>query len=164
VKLVEKILNFPNPEELGYQGIFLSVNQELATLTFRNRPQIKLPGGELKFLAVSHYLLGENRNLGRTPKAVLMPRLKAMLARGEGKNLRPEKSMRQRRMTLGLYFNELIESGQVERFDKDMKRVYDVGSTEIARQGQQDVPVQAAQQGRNKPRIDAKDRRTRNSN
>ena len=29
----------------------------------------------------------------------------------------------------------LFESGQIERFDQDLKRVYDVGSSEIARQG-----------------------------
>ena len=38
-------------------------------------------------------------------------------------------------MTYGLYFNELIESGQIERFDKDLKRVHDIGSAEILRQG-----------------------------
>ena len=38
-------------------------------------------------------------------------------------------------MTYGLYFNELIESGQIESFDKDLKRVHDVGSAEILRQG-----------------------------
>jgi len=64
-----------------------------------------------------------------------MPRLQAMLERGEGKTLRPEKSTRQRRMTYGLYFNELIESGQIKRFDKDLKRVHDIGSAEILRQG-----------------------------
>ena len=38
-------------------------------------------------------------------------------------------------MTYGLYFNELIESGQIERFDKDLKRAHDIGSAEILRQG-----------------------------
>ena len=60
-----------------------------------------------------------------------------MLKRGEGKNLRPEKSLRQRGMIFGLYFNELIESGQVERFDKDLKRVHDVGYAEMVRQEKQ---------------------------
>ena len=35
-------------------------------------------------------------------------------------------------MTLGLYFNGLIEGGQVERFDTGLKRVHDVGSEEIS--------------------------------
>jgi len=72
-----------------------------------------------------------------------MPRLKAMLERGEGKTLHPGKSTRQRRMTYGLYFNELIESGQIERFDKDLKRGHEVGSAEIVRQGQKKERGQA---------------------
>lgn len=93
------------------------------------------PTEEEQLEALYQKLLKEDRTLGRTPKAQLMPRLKAMLERGEGKTLRPEKSTRQRRMTYGLYFNELIESGQIERFDKDLKRVHDIGSAEILRQG-----------------------------
>ena len=32
-------------------------------------------------------------------------------------------------MTHGRYFNNLLESGQFERFDQDLARVHDVGST-----------------------------------
>ena len=93
------------------------------------------PTEEEQLEALYQKLLKEDRTLGRTPKAQLMPKLQAMLERGEGKTLRPEKSTRQRRMTYGLYFNELIVSGQIKRFDKDLKRVHDIGSAEILRQG-----------------------------
>ncbi len=58
----------------------------------------------------------------------------ALLAadRGQGKSLRPSETTRRRGMTLGLYFNGLIEGGQVERFDTGLKRVHDVGSEEIS--------------------------------
>ena len=59
-----------------------------------------------------------------------MPQLNAMLERGEGKNLRPEDTTRQRMMSFGLYLNELIESGQVKRFDKGLKRLHDRGVAE----------------------------------
>ncbi|HIN75258.1 MAG TPA: hypothetical protein EYM96_03610 [Rhodospirillales bacterium] len=108
----------------------------------------KAPTEEEQLEALHQRLVKDDPTLGRTPKAALMPRLKAMLARGEGKNLRPEKSTRQRMMTFGLYLNGLIESGQVERFDKDLKKVHDVGVVEIQRQGQQKERGQAADQAR----------------
>ena len=74
-----------------------------------------------------------------------MPRLKAMLERGEGRNLRPEKSTRQQQMSFGMYFNGLIESGQVERFDKDMQKAFDVGDAEIKRQGDRGNGVNSEQ-------------------
>ena len=46
-------------------------------------------------------------------------------------------------MTFGMYFYRLIESGQVERFDKDMQKVYDIGVAEIERQGGKDEQGQA---------------------
>ena len=106
------------------------------------------PTEEEQLEALHQRLVKDDPTLGRTSKAALMPRLKAMLARGEGKNLRPEKSTRQRMMTFGLYLNGLIESGQVERFDKDLKKVHDVGVVEIQRQGQQKERGQAADQAR----------------
>ena len=51
------------------------------------------------------------------------------------KDIDPEKSTDQRGRTFGMKFYVLIESGQVERFDKDMQKVYDVGVAEIERQG-----------------------------
>ena len=51
------------------------------------------------------------------------------------KDIDPEKSTGQRLMSFGMYFAGLIDSGQVERFDKDMQKVYDVGVAEIERQG-----------------------------
>ena len=67
-----------------------------------------------------------------------MPRLKAMLDRGEGRNLqRGNKSTRERMHSIGMTFSNLIESGQVERFDEDLKLVFDLGIAEILRQGRQ---------------------------
>lgn len=94
--------------------------------------------------ALYQKLLREDRTLGRTPKAELMPQLKAMLDRGEGRNLRPEKSTQQRSLSLGLFCNDLIVSDRVERFDKDLKRVHDVAVAEIMRQGRQKERGQAA--------------------
>jgi len=51
------------------------------------------------------------------------------------KDIEPGKSTRQRLMSFGMCFVRLIDSGQVERFDKDMKKVHDVGVAEIERQG-----------------------------
>jgi hypothetical protein len=48
----------------------------------------------------------------------------------------------------GGYLNGLIESGQVERFDEDLKRVDDIGSSEIVRQRQQQERGNAADQAR----------------
>ena len=112
------------------------ITKEKVIAGIKARAGERPPTEEEQLEALYQRLLQDDRTLGRTPKAALMPRLKAMLARGEGKNLRPGKTTRQRRMTFGLYFNDLIESGQVERFDKDLKRVHDVGSAEIVRQGQ----------------------------
>ena len=84
--------------------------------------------------ALHQILLKDEPTLGRTPKAELMPQSKGILGRSKGKNLCPEKSPRQRMMTFGLYFNGLIERGQVERFDKDMQKVYDLGEAETKRQ------------------------------
>ena len=111
------------------------ITREMVMAGIKARESERPPTREEQLEALYQKLLKEDRTLGRTPRAQLMPRLKAMLERGEGKNLHPEKTTRQRRMTFGLYFNGLIESGQVERFDKDLKRVHDVGSAEIVRQG-----------------------------
>ncbi|MHC4520241.1 MAG: outer membrane protein assembly factor BamB family protein, partial [Planctomycetota bacterium] len=51
------------------------------------------------------------------------------------KDIDPEESTGQRGRTFGMKFYVLIESGKVERFDKDMQKVYDVGVAEIERQG-----------------------------
>jgi len=64
------------------------------------------------------------------------------------KSIDPEKSTRQRTMTFGMYFHRLIESGQVERFDKDMQKVYDIGDAEIRRQGGEEEQGQATDQAR----------------
>ena len=111
------------------------ITKEKVMAGIKAREGERPPTREEQIEALYQKLIKEDRTLGRTPKARLMARLKEMFERGEGKNLRPEKTTRQRRMTFGLYFNDLIESGQVERFDKDLKRVHDVGSTEILRQG-----------------------------
>ncbi len=113
------------------------ITKEKVIAGIKSRAGEKLPTEEEQLEALHQKLLKDDPTLGRTPKAALVPRLKAMLARGEGKNLRPEKSTRQRRMSFGLYLNGLIESGQVERFDKDLKKVHDVGVAEIERQSQQ---------------------------
>ncbi|MDF1845254.1 MAG: hypothetical protein P1U77_27915 [Rubripirellula sp.] len=89
---------------------------------------------EQKIDALYQKLQREDRTLGRTTKEQLMPQLKKMLARGEAEGLRSEKTTRQRGMTFGRFFNNLIESGQVERFDKDMQLVFDIGASEISRQ------------------------------
>jgi len=124
------------------------INKEKVLAGIKSREGERPPTEEEQLEALYQRLLKEDRTLGRTPKAALMPRLKAMLVRGDGKNLRPEKSTRQRRMSFGLYFNELIESGQVERFDKDLKRVHDIGSAEISRQSQQKERGRAADRAR----------------
>jgi len=129
-------------ETYEQRGAELSVTQ--AELTTMSREGERPPTEEEQLEALYQRLIREDPTLGRTPKAALMPRLKAMLAHGEGKNLRPEKSMRQRRMTFGLYLSGLIESGQVERFDQDLKRVHDVGSPEIVRQSRQKERGQTA--------------------
>ena len=41
----------------------------------------------------------------------------------------------EREVAFGRYCNDLIESGQVERFDADLKKVHDIGVEEIRRQG-----------------------------
>ncbi len=113
------------------------ISKESVITGIKSREGERPPTEEEQLEALYQKLVKDEPTLGRTPKAELMPRLKSMLERGEGKSLRPEKTTRQRMMTFGLYFNGLIESGQVERFDKDLKRVHDVGSAEIQRQGRQ---------------------------
>ena len=110
------------------------ITKEKVMAGIKARSGEKAPTEEEQLEALYHKLLKDEPNLGRTPKVDLMPRLKRMLERGEGKNLRPEKTTRQRGMTFGLYFNNLIESGQVERSDKDMQLVFDIGASEISRQ------------------------------
>lgn len=114
------------------------ISKEKVIAGIKSRAGEKAPTEAEQIEALYQRLLKDEPALGRTAKAELMPRLKAMLERGEAKNLRPEKSTRQRVMTFGLYLNGLIESGQVERFDKDLKRVHDLGVAEIGRQGRQD--------------------------
>ena len=75
-----------------------------------------------------------------------------MLARGEAENLRPEESQRSRQMRFGQTFSNLIESGQVERFDEDLKLVFDFGLTEIVRQA---GPQQRDERRRNEERARA---------
>ncbi len=113
------------------------ISKEKVIAGLKSRDSEKPLSEKEQLEALYQKLLKDDPTLGRTPKAALMPRLKAMLERGEGKNLRPKKSIRQRMRTFGLYFNGLIESGQVERFDEDMQKAYDVGAAEIARQGRQ---------------------------
>ena len=113
------------------------ITKEKVIAGIKSRAGEQAPSEEEQLEALYQKLLREDRTLGRTPKAELMPRLKEMLKRGEGKNLRPEKGIRERGMTHGLYHNGLIESGQVERFDKDLKRLHDVGYAEMVRQEKQ---------------------------
>jgi len=60
----------------------------------------------------------------------------------------PEKSTEQRQMTFGMYFRELIGSEQVERFDEDVQKVYELGDAEIVRQGGGTEQGQAEDQAR----------------
>ena len=124
------------------------ITKEKVIAGIKSRAGEKAPTEEEQLEALHQRLLKDDPTLGRTPKAELMPRLKTMLERGEGKNLRPEKSTRQRLMSFGLYLNGLIESGQVDRFDKDLKRVHDLGVAEIERQGEQKERGQAADRAR----------------
>ena len=95
------------------------------------------PTEEQRLEALYQKLLQDEPALGRTPKAELLPRLKAMLERGEGKNLRFELSNRQRVMNFGRYLSDLIWGArQVPADDADLKRVHDLGVAEIRRQGQ----------------------------
>ena len=82
------------------------ITREKVIAGIKARAGERPPTEEEQLAARYQELLQEDRTLGRIPKAALMPRLKAMLARGEGKNLRPGKTTRQRRMTFGLYFND----------------------------------------------------------
>ena len=125
-----------------------TISKEKVIAGIMSREGERPPTEEEQLEALYQKLLKDDPSLGRPPKAAPMPRLKAMLARGEGKNLRPENSTRQRTMSFGLYLNGLIESGQVERFDKDLKRVHDVGAAEIQRQGRPEERGQAADQAR----------------
>lgn len=120
------------------------ITKENVMAGIKSRAGEKARTEEEQLDALYQKLLKDEPALGRTPKAVLMPRLRAMLERGEARNLRTEKIADQRGMTFGLYCNELISSGQVERFDKDLKRLYDVGSVEIPRQNRQTERGQAA--------------------
>jgi len=152
-KQAEEIFNIVFPKEIDWDAryeAFLKENPGVAKAVksgkiskekviagIKSREGERPPTEEEQLEALYQKLRNDDPTLGRTPKAALMPRLKAMLARGEGKNLRPENSTRQRVMSFGLYLNGLIESGQVERFDKDLKKVHDLGVGEIGRQGRQ---------------------------
>ena len=161
---VEELFNIVFPKDIDWDvryeaflkenpGVSKAINsgkisKEKVIAGIMSREGERPPTEEEQLEALHQKLLREDPTLGRTPKAALMPRLKEMLARGEGKNLRPEKSMRQRRMTFGLYLSGLIESGQVERFDQDLSRVHDVGSPEIVRQSRPKERGQAADRAR----------------
>lgn len=161
---VEELFNIVFPKgigaDVGYEA-FLKENPDMAKAVKSGKISEedaiakmnylsgdKITTAEEQLQALYQKLLQDDPDLKQTPKEELMPRLKAMLEGGEGKSLSPEKSTNQREMTYGLYFNELIESGQVERSDKDMQKVYDLGVAEIDRQGGGKEQGQAEDQDR----------------
>ena len=121
---------------------------------------------EQKIEALYQKLQREDRTLGRTTKEQLMPQLKKMLARGEAEGLRPEQSQQPRTWTWGLAFNNLIETGQIERNGKDQKLVCDFGCIEILRQSGTQRPTRRGgedernrdERARDRERIERRDR------
>ncbi len=121
------------------------ISKESVIAGIKSREGERPPTEEEQLEALYQRLLVDDPTLGRTPKAELMPRLKAMLERGEGKNLRPERTNHQRVMTFGRYLSDLIwGTRQVAMDDKDLKKVHDLGVAEIKRQDRQKERGQAA--------------------
>jgi hypothetical protein len=111
------------------------VTREQALAGFRARASEKGPSREELLDAAHAKLLEEDPSLGRTPREQLLPRLERIIAEGKVSGAAPKPSADQRSMSFGLFCNDLITSGQVERFDDHLKRAHDVAVSEIIRQG-----------------------------
>lgn len=110
------------------------LTREQALAGFRARAGEKEASREALLKAAHRKLLAAEPELGRTPREKLMPRLEQMIADGLV-DAGTEPPNHERVMAFGLYCNDLIESGQIERFDPDLQKVYDIANAEMLRQG-----------------------------
>jgi len=162
---VEEILNIVFPKDIDWDAryeAFLKANsgvekavksgkisKDKVIAGIKSREGERPPTEEEQLEGLYQRMLKNDPTLGRTPKAELMPQLKAMLERGEGQDLRRDDTKEPRFMTFGRYLSDLIYgTRQVAMDDADLKKVHDLGVAEIKRQDRQKERGQAAERAR----------------